>query len=78
MPAQLTTEVSPAEPEASPLDALVETIEVLNVNPALQRAAPPGTVHIHCIPYFFHELCGTGAKFHVVRIGCKPGVYDNW
>jgi hypothetical protein len=37
MPTQLTIEVFPAEPEASPLDALVETIEVLNINPALQH-----------------------------------------
>ena len=78
MPAQLTTEVSPAEPEASPLDALVETIKVLNINPALQRTAPPGTVRIYCIPHFFRELCGASTKFHVVRIGRKPGVYNNW
>jgi hypothetical protein len=78
MPTQLTTEVSPAEPEASPLDALVETIEVLNINPALQHAAPPGTVRIYCIPHFFRKLCGANTKFHVVRIGRKPGVYNNW
>jgi hypothetical protein len=78
MPAQLTIEVSPAEPEASPLNAPVETIKVLDIDPALQRAAPPGTVRIYCIPHFFCELCGTETKFHVVRIRRKPGVYNNW
>jgi hypothetical protein len=78
MPAQLTTEVTPAEPEASPLDAVVETFNVLNINPARQRAAPPGTVRIYCIPHFFYELCDAGTKFYVVRVGRKPGIYNNW
>ena len=78
MPAQLTTTVAPEEPEASPLDALVETFNVLNVNPVLQRAVPPGTICIYCIPHYFHELCDMGTKYYVVRVGRKPGIYNNW
>lgn len=78
LPANLTTSMQPPQPEPSPIDALAHSVTAMAINttkPSIQ--APTWSERVYCIPAFFREADGD-AKYYVICVGRKTGVFNNW
>lgn len=73
---QLTTQISPPEPDASPLDSLTTDISVMSMASPKTHVPLAGN-RIYCIPQFFREIGGDN-KYYTVCIGRKVGVFNKW